>query len=55
MREPSAGQCPRRSSTTPAELGEERLAALLALVVTINAWNAIGVATRCWGVHRDAA
>ena len=37
------------------ELGEERLAALLALVVTINAWNAIGVATRCWGVHRDAA
>jgi hypothetical protein len=37
------------------ELGEERLAALLALVVTINAWNAIGVATRCWSVHRDAA
>jgi AhpD family alkylhydroperoxidase len=38
-----------------AELGEERLAALLALVVTINAWNAIGVTTRCWSVHRDAA
>jgi hypothetical protein len=36
------------------ELGEERLAALLALVVT-NAWNAIGVATRCRSVHRDAA
>jgi AhpD family alkylhydroperoxidase len=38
-----------------AELGEERLAALLALVVTINAWNAIGVSTRCWNVQRDAA
>ena len=37
------------------ELGEERLAALLALIVTINAWNAIGVTTRCWSVHRDAA
>lgn len=38
-----------------AELGEERLAALLALVVTINVWNAIGVTARCWTVHRDAA
>lgn len=38
-----------------AELGEERLAALLALVVAINVWNAIGVTTRCWSVHRDAA
>ena len=38
-----------------AELGEERLAALIALAVTINAWNAIGVTTRCWSVHRDAA
>ena len=38
-----------------AELGEERLAALLALVVAINVWNAIGVTARCWSVHRDAA
>lgn len=38
-----------------AELGEERLAAVLALIVTINAWNAIGVTTRCWSVHRDVA
>jgi len=38
-----------------AELGEERLAALLALIVAINVWNAIGVSTRCWTVHRDAA
>jgi AhpD family alkylhydroperoxidase len=28
---------------SPAELG-----ALVSLIVTINAWNAIGVATRCW-------
>jgi AhpD family alkylhydroperoxidase len=28
---------------TPAELG-----ALISLIVTINAWNAIGVATRAW-------
>jgi AhpD family alkylhydroperoxidase len=38
-----------------AELGEERLAALLALIVAINVWNTIGVTTRCWTVHRDAA
>ena len=38
-----------------AELGEERLAALLTLVIAINVWNAIGVTARCWPVHRDAA
>jgi AhpD family alkylhydroperoxidase len=38
-----------------AVFGEERLAALLTLVVAINAWNAIGVTTRCWSVHREAA
>lgn len=38
-----------------AELGDERLAALLSLVVAINVWNAIGVTARCWPVHRDAA
>ncbi|MDQ2660754.1 MAG: carboxymuconolactone decarboxylase family protein [Actinomycetota bacterium] len=37
-----------------AALGEERLAAVLSLVVAINAWNAIGVTARCWPVHRDA-
>jgi AhpD family alkylhydroperoxidase len=38
-----------------AVLGEEQLSALLALVIAINVWNAIGVTTRCWSVHRDAA
>jgi AhpD family alkylhydroperoxidase len=28
--------------------GDQGAAALLALVVTINAWNAIGVTARCW-------
>src|SRR5690606_15318595 len=32
------------------EHGEEGTAALVALIVTINAWNAIGVTTRCWSV-----
>jgi AhpD family alkylhydroperoxidase len=31
-----------------AEYGETELAALVSLIVTINAWNAIGVATRAW-------
>jgi AhpD family alkylhydroperoxidase len=31
-----------------AEYGETELAALISLIVTINAWNAIGVATRAW-------
>ena len=31
-------------------LGEEGAAALLALLVTINAWNAIGATARCWAV-----
>lgn len=33
-----------------AALGEEGAAALLAILVTINAWNAIGVTARCWAV-----
>lgn len=28
--------------------GEESTAALLSLVIAINVWNTIGVATRCW-------
>jgi len=31
-----------------AEFSPDEVAALLALIVTINAWNAIGVATRAW-------
>jgi hypothetical protein len=29
-------------------LEPEQVAQLVALLVTINAWNRIGVATRCW-------
>jgi AhpD family alkylhydroperoxidase len=31
-----------------ARFSPDEIAALLALIVTINAWNAIGVATRAW-------
>jgi AhpD family alkylhydroperoxidase len=31
-----------------AEFSENELGALVSLVVTINAWNAIGVSTRAW-------
>lgn len=31
-----------------AEYNEDEIAALVALIVTINAWNAIGVSTRTW-------
>ena len=31
-----------------AEFSQDEIAALVALIVTINAWNAIGVATRTW-------
>jgi AhpD family alkylhydroperoxidase len=31
-----------------AEFSQPELAALISLIVTINAWNAIGVAARCW-------
>ncbi|MGO8961865.1 MAG: carboxymuconolactone decarboxylase family protein [Streptosporangiaceae bacterium] len=31
-----------------AHYGEDELAALVSLIVTINAWNAIGVSTRAW-------
>ena len=31
-----------------AEFGQDEIGALLSLIVTINAWNAIGVATRAW-------
>ncbi|WP_052850967.1 carboxymuconolactone decarboxylase family protein [Streptomyces avicenniae] len=31
-----------------AHFSEEETAALLSLIIAINTWNAIGVATRCW-------
>ena len=31
-----------------AEYSEQEVAALISLNVMINAWNAVGVATRCW-------
>jgi AhpD family alkylhydroperoxidase len=31
-----------------AEFSPEEIAALVSLIVTINAWNAIGVSTRAW-------
>lgn len=38
-----------------AIFGEERAAALVALIITINVWDSIGVTTRCWPVSRDEA
>jgi alkylhydroperoxidase family enzyme len=31
-----------------AEFSPQEVAALVSLIVTINAWNAIGVSTRAW-------
>jgi AhpD family alkylhydroperoxidase len=31
-----------------AQFSEQEIAALVSLIVTINAWNAIGVSTRAW-------
>ncbi|MGO9220364.1 MAG: carboxymuconolactone decarboxylase family protein [Streptosporangiaceae bacterium] len=31
-----------------AHYGQDEVAALLALIITINAWNAVGVATHAW-------
>lgn len=36
-------------------LGEEKTAAILGLIVSINAWNQIGVTSRCWPVGIRAA
>jgi AhpD family alkylhydroperoxidase len=33
---------------TAAQFSQDEVAALLSLIVTINAWNAIGVATHAW-------
>lgn len=35
---------------TAAHFDDDEMAALVALVVTINAWNAVGVSTRAWEV-----
>jgi len=37
-----------------AEVGEEAAAAVLALVVTVVAWNGIGATARCWSPARRA-
>jgi AhpD family alkylhydroperoxidase len=34
--------------TVAAQFTQAEIAALLALIIAINAWNAIGVTTRCW-------
>jgi AhpD family alkylhydroperoxidase len=34
--------------TVASELSPDEVAALLSLIVTINAWNALGVSTRAW-------
>lgn len=31
-----------------AQFSDDEVAALVALIVTINAWNAVSVATRAW-------
>ena len=31
-------------------LGQQQTAAILGLIVSINAWNEIGVTSRCWPV-----
>lgn len=36
------------------EFSEDEVGALVALIVTINVWNAIGVSTRCWNPPRDS-
>jgi AhpD family alkylhydroperoxidase len=45
----ATGHVPQQDyDAVAAELGPDEVAALVSLVVTINAWNAIGVATRAW-------
>ena len=39
---------PEDYDAVAAEFSPDEIAALLSLIVTINAWNAIGVATRAW-------
>ena len=45
----SAGHVPAADyDAVAAEFGPDEVAALVSLIVTINAWNAIGVSTRAW-------
>jgi AhpD family alkylhydroperoxidase len=39
---------PEAYEAAAAELSEQEIAALVSLIVAINAWNAIGVSTRAW-------
>jgi len=34
-------------------LGEKQTAAILGLIISINAWNEIGVTSHCWPVELD--
>jgi alkylhydroperoxidase family enzyme len=38
----------RAYQAVAAEFSQQEVAALVSLIVTINAWNAIGVSTRAW-------
>ena len=38
----------RRTSPLAAHYSPDEVAALLALVITVDAWNAVGVATHAW-------
>ena len=45
----AAGHVPAADyAVVAAEFGPDEIAALVSLIVTINAWNAIGVSTRAW-------
>ena len=45
----AAGHVPAADyAVVAAEFGPDEIAALVSLIVTINAWNAISVATRAW-------
>jgi AhpD family alkylhydroperoxidase len=47
----SQSHVPEHSVTAVIDaFGEEATSALIALIVSINVWNTIGVTTRCWTV-----
>jgi alkylhydroperoxidase family enzyme len=46
---PAATHVPDQAyQAVAAEFSPAQIAALVSLIVTINAWNAIGVSTRAW-------
>ena len=45
----AAGHVPTADyDAVAAQFTPDEVAALIALIVTINAWNAVGVSTRAW-------